>query len=98
MPRRKLLLHIGIHKTGTTAIQYLLLHNAKLLAEQGFLVPQSGRPSYEPFGHHGRGLDSQGRLSPRGPRIRIVRAHAVREHPRQRWLPRREMEVSREDR
>lgn len=41
---RKLLLHIGRHKTGTTSIQRFLQQNrAALLAEHGYFVPQSGR-------------------------------------------------------
>ncbi|WOJ93439.1 hypothetical protein R0135_16885 [Congregibacter variabilis] len=41
---RKLLLHIGRHKTGTTSIQSFLQQNrAALLAKHGYFVPQSGR-------------------------------------------------------
>ena len=44
-------LHIGTHKTGTTAIQRFLARNAKQLAAAGLLVPQSGRTGPD-TGHH----------------------------------------------
>jgi hypothetical protein len=48
---RKCFLHIGTHKTGTTAIQVQLNSNRRQLAEHGFLYPKTGIPS--PFaGHH----------------------------------------------
>ena len=34
-----LYLHIGLHKTGTSAIQKFLMSNGQLLAAQGFLYP-----------------------------------------------------------
>lgn len=37
---KKLILHIGIHKTGTTAIQQFLLTNRVLLEAQGIFYPQ----------------------------------------------------------
>jgi hypothetical protein len=45
-------LHIGRHKTGSTAIQVSLIKNADLLASQGVLVPKAGRPAIAPNGHH----------------------------------------------
>lgn len=42
MPARKLILHIGLHKTGTSAIQKFLMDNRGHLAEQGLLYPASG--------------------------------------------------------
>lgn len=35
----KLILHIGVHKTGTTAIQTFLFDNREALVKQGFFVP-----------------------------------------------------------
>lgn len=48
---RKCFIHIGTHKTGTTAIQHLLSRNSSTLAGRGFLYPQSGRLELHP-GHH----------------------------------------------
>ena len=48
---RKCFLHIGTHKTGTTAIQIQLNNSRAGLAERGFLYPKTGIPM--PFaGHH----------------------------------------------
>lgn len=47
---RDLILHIGRHKTGTTAIQHFLGDNRPALKTHGYLVPQSGKVS---VGHHG---------------------------------------------
>ena len=41
--RKKLWLHIGVHKTATTAIQHSLLESTKSLREAGILYPVSGR-------------------------------------------------------
>lgn len=46
---KRLLLHIGRHKTGTTAIQRFLHGNANLLRDAGWYYPQNGLRS---FGHH----------------------------------------------
>lgn len=43
MPEQTLYLHIGFHKTGTTAIQTFLAANTKLLATRGILYPHTGR-------------------------------------------------------
>jgi hypothetical protein len=40
--RINLYLHIGLHKTGTTALQYLLLNNRSLLEQKGYLYPSTG--------------------------------------------------------
>lgn len=40
----KLYLHIGTHKTGTTALQVLLAENYDKLLVQNILFPKSGRP------------------------------------------------------
>lgn len=42
-------LHIGRHKTGTTALQTYLAANRERLAEQGVLYPETGRQG---VGHH----------------------------------------------
>lgn len=39
--------HIGLHKTGTTSIQQFLSQNKRLLLEEGFVVPNSW-----PMNHH----------------------------------------------
>jgi hypothetical protein len=41
-----LVLHIGVHKTGTTAIQASLAHLYDELLEQGILYPRSGRGAF----------------------------------------------------
>lgn len=55
--KKRLLLHIGIGKTGTTSIQDMLLNNQARLAEHGVLYPKTGIVQ---FGHHGLAiLDEQ---------------------------------------
>jgi hypothetical protein len=39
-PKRKLYLHIGKHKTGTSAIQFFLLKNHDRLSQKGFAYPK----------------------------------------------------------
>lgn len=41
--KRKLFVHIGMHKTGTTSIQYVLHESARNLRKAGFLYPTTGR-------------------------------------------------------
>ena len=49
--KKKLFLHVGTHKTGTTALQNFLMVNKQLLREQGVLIPVSG--CVDPYsGHH----------------------------------------------
>ncbi len=48
---RKCFIHIGTHKTGTTAIQHLLSNNSSTLQERGYLYPQAGQLESLP-GHH----------------------------------------------
>ena len=51
--QRRVLLHVGLHKTGTTALQWYLSVAADQLREQGVLYPASGRLSRgAPGGHH----------------------------------------------
>ncbi len=40
---RSIWLHIGLHKTASTFVQYTLESNTEALATQGFLYPQAGR-------------------------------------------------------
>ena len=47
---KKLYLHIGTHKTGTTYLQSVLIQNRVNLLRQGFLFPRSGIES--PTTHH----------------------------------------------
>ena len=46
---KKIYLHIGLHKTGTTTLQNFLSRNKKVLLNYGYLYPESGM-TY--FGHH----------------------------------------------
>src|SRR5699024_12805516 len=39
-------LHIGAHKTGTTALQYFLWNNRKRLRKEGYLYPKLGLGGY----------------------------------------------------
>jgi hypothetical protein len=52
MPRR-LILHIGYYKTGTTALQDHLSHLHGSLAQEGVLYPQAGRPVRRNPSHSG---------------------------------------------
>lgn len=49
--RRRLLLHAGLHKTGTTALQKFLHREAGALAGRGVLYPRTGRIGRS-FDHH----------------------------------------------
>jgi hypothetical protein len=42
-PPRRLYLHLGLHKTGTTSLQYLLHDRMQVLCERGYLYPGTGR-------------------------------------------------------
>jgi hypothetical protein len=50
--RRRILLHAGLHKTGTTALQQFLAGAAGRLREHGILYPAAGRPYIAPDAHH----------------------------------------------
>jgi hypothetical protein len=54
MPVRKIILHIGMHKTGTTAFQSFCEQNSETLNAAGFLYPHAGRPELASVreGHH----------------------------------------------
>lgn len=49
---KQLYLHIGTHKTGTSALQHYLSHNRDVLKAVGWLYPQSGCPGGDNYGHH----------------------------------------------
>ncbi|HEX5455291.1 MAG TPA: hypothetical protein VFX06_15995 [Stellaceae bacterium] len=46
---KRLLIHIGPHKTGSTAIQHALLENSEQLKDHGVVYPQVG---FRYYGHH----------------------------------------------
>lgn len=50
--RRKVFVHAGLHKTGTSSIQVELTRARHLLEERGYLYPRSGVPAWAPFGQH----------------------------------------------
>ena len=58
---RTLLLHVGTHKTGTTALQEMLIHNRDGFAANGIAIPETGRVYHTPEiyspGHHGLAWD-----------------------------------------
>ena len=53
---RRAFIHVGTHKTGTTALQMMLARNTDALAAAGFLFPRTGRPvnlfGTDIAGHH----------------------------------------------
>jgi len=49
--QRRVLLHVGLHKTGSTALQRFLANAAEELRVRGVLYPVSGRPANSE-GHH----------------------------------------------
>lgn len=52
-PRKKrLFLHVGLHKTGTTSIQWTLTSSRQKLAEAGIVYPQAGAPEWANLGQH----------------------------------------------
>ena len=66
--RKTLYLHVGTHKTGTTAIQALLTTRSDAFAQAGLFVPQTGRID-EASGHYNIAWGHQCRC-PLSPRIR----------------------------
>lgn len=48
----RVIVHIGFHRTGTTAIQYALAAGRQELARSGVLYPFVGCPKAAPHGHH----------------------------------------------
>lgn len=53
MPASRIIVHIGMHKTGTTAIQRLLASNHQLLLAAGVLHPTTGIPTGHSNAHRG---------------------------------------------
>ena len=49
---KRLVFHIGLHKTGTSAIQYYFHNNSAKLAEKGIEYLTEGRAPKWPLGHH----------------------------------------------
>lgn len=53
-------LHIGTHKTGTTALQQTLAENREQLVQQGFLYPQAG---WHQFAQHFLAFEKKGQVN-----------------------------------
>ncbi len=49
---KRVYLHAGLHKTGTSSIQVELTRARHLLRERGFLYPETGLPESAPYGQH----------------------------------------------
>lgn len=50
--RKRVLLHIGAHKTGSTSLQWALSKSTPVLASRGVLYPRTGCPPWAQLGHH----------------------------------------------
>jgi len=50
--RKQLFLHVGLHKTGTTSIQWILTTLRERLRKGGFLYPHTGAPEWASLGQH----------------------------------------------
>ncbi len=48
----QIFVHCGLHKTGTTALQTVLMRKAAVLAQNGILYPRTGRLDVLGGGHH----------------------------------------------
>jgi hypothetical protein len=70
-PKRRLFLHAGTHKTGTTSVQGLMALNQRALHKTGILYPKAGRLATavagEMAGHHNIAweLNADARFDPR---------------------------------
>ena len=49
---KRIFLHIGLHKTGSTTIQAFLKKNQSILLEHGYFFPQTGLRNEYYGGHH----------------------------------------------
>ncbi|WP_141249606.1 hypothetical protein [Sphingobium sp. D43FB] len=49
---KRIFVHIGYHKTGSTSIQVALSGARDRLEENGFLYPEVGCPEWSKYGHH----------------------------------------------
>jgi hypothetical protein len=49
---RTVVLHIGTHKTGSTALQIWIKHNRQIFPAMGIFVPKSGLSPHDQIGHH----------------------------------------------
>lgn len=49
---RRIYIHAGLHKTGTSSIQVELTRARHLLRGRGVLYPRTGLPESAPYGHH----------------------------------------------
>ncbi len=82
---RRAFIHVGTHKTGTTALQMLFAANAAALAGAGFLFPRTGRPlnlfGTDVAGHHNLPWHflADGRYDPRDGSIAELVAEIERE-------------------
>jgi len=83
---KSLILHIGTHKTGSTALQQWFSANDEKLRDKGVLYPSSGRPVTGPvWGHHllpwaiqrRRGIDSEKVWAELKKEIEASNAHTV---------------------
>lgn len=50
--RKRVYIHAGLHKTGTSSIQVELTRARHLLEQRDFLYPVAGMPAWAPYGHH----------------------------------------------
>jgi len=50
--RQKVYIHVGLHKTGTTSIQWALTFSRPELLSAGFFYPTAAIPEWAPYGQH----------------------------------------------
>lgn len=63
---RTLHVHVGAHKTGSTALQEFLRDRTAELSAHGMIVPQTGRLAHDQPGHHPLAWEVHGREPDRG--------------------------------
>lgn len=49
---KKIYIHVGTHKTGSTALQVFLTQNRNVLKDMGYVYPTIGCPENSPYGQH----------------------------------------------